>query len=717
MFDSSYDDILEERERDKELPVLSVHQKKPLDLEKEGSSSQRSTEAQRQIPVMRQQSAVRKPQLTAPICASTRISQDLSFHRSNHSASSGSWDELRKVSLRSFSFCASPATAAYDALRPTVLSTPSSLKEQPSLDKSSSRKKALIFPQSATPLAQGQLFAGSAPSPFCFGAPPAGSAPSPAGFGASPSAPSTFGFGASSAGSAPSPASFGTLFGSFPAPPAAAHHISLKPTVAGIAPPAQSLSDYEGLDSPSVLTSGPRTASIFTALACKENATPFSREAPLTHVESECFASQEEELSALQRNEGQTMWHHVPESPQNFSFHRQGRISAPTPLPEMGSIKLSRLKARPQRLSQAHLSPGFMGARPPPPSGFTGAPPPPPSGFTGAPPPPPSGFTGAPPPPPPSGFTGAPPPPPSGFTGAPPPPPSGFTGAPPPPPSGFTGAPPPPPSGFTGAPPPPPSGFTGAPPPPPSGFTGAPPPPSGFTGAPPPPRPMLKRAPYLPAIIGAPTLAGPVASDAPVLRRRYSSARAFSSNQMVSLFGQAYEPQSHHPSFEGPDPDEQKLKWIQIFQLQQADGYWELTVELGKLINVDVDVFVEKHLKKKGIHSLGSKVNEGIRRLVATLLVLQLMREEKLEEGKLLQSLFDLKEPTGSRSERWQQVKKAVDWVRWADREYPCAYSRLEFGWSWESSTRQLLGFERFPPFSPLISLELQKTAAPLAVH
>uniref|UniRef100_A0A3B5L274 PARP4 MVP-ID C-terminal domain-containing protein n=1 Tax=Xiphophorus couchianus TaxID=32473 RepID=A0A3B5L274_9TELE len=143
----------------------------------------------------------------------------------------------------------------------------------------------------------------------------------------------------------------------------------------------------------------------------------------------------------------------------------------------------------------------------------------------------------------------------------------------------------------------------------------------------------------------------------------------------------------------------------------QGDGYWELTVELGKLVNVNVDAFANVFLKNKGIHSLG----ERIRRLVATLLVLQLMREEELEEGKLLQSLFNLKEPTGS--ERWQQVKKAVDWVRWADREYPCACSRLEFGWSWESSTRQLLGFERFPPFSPLISLELQKTAAPLAIH
>ncbi|XP_032423848.1 protein mono-ADP-ribosyltransferase PARP4-like [Xiphophorus hellerii] len=201
-------------------------------------------------------------------------------------------------------------------------------------------------------------------------------------------------------------------------------------------------------------------------------------------------------------------------------------------------------------------------------------------------------------------------------------------------------------------------------------------------------------------------------SEAPLRRRR-----ALLSNLMDGLVCQAYDIQPHHPSFEAPDPEEQKLKWIKIFQLQQADGYWELTVELGKLVNVNVDAFANVFLKNKGIHSLGAKANAGIRRLVATLLVLQLMREEELEEGKLLQSLFNLKEPTGSRSERWQQVKKAVDWVRWADREYPCACSRLEFGWSWESSTRQLLGFERFPPFSPLISLELQKTAAPLAIH
>ncbi|XP_034002682.1 C-type lectin domain family 6 member A-like [Trematomus bernacchii] len=67
--------------------------------------------------------------------------------------------------------------------------------------------------------------------------------------------------------------------------------------------------------------------------------------------------------------------------------------------------------------------------------------------------------------------------------------------------------------------------------------------------------------------------------------------------------------------------------------------------------------------------------------------------------------------------ERWEEVKRAVDWVCWADRQYPCVYSRLEFGFSWESSTRQLLGFEGLPPFSALRGLNLQKTVHQVLVH
>ncbi|XP_060944071.1 protein mono-ADP-ribosyltransferase PARP4 isoform X2 [Limanda limanda] len=144
------------------------------------------------------------------------------------------------------------------------------------------------------------------------------------------------------------------------------------------------------------------------------------------------------------------------------------------------------------------------------------------------------------------------------------------------------------------------------------------------------------------------------------------------------------------------------LKWEKIFQMQHSEGYWELTTELGAYLNVNVDSFVNVFLKNKGICSLGVRAHAEILRLVATLLVLQMMREEKLEEGKLLRTLFCLDDSAQPRPQHWGKVKKAVEWVRWADKQYPCIYSRLEFGWSWESSTRQLLGYEGLPPFSPL---------------
>ncbi|XP_041858009.1 LOW QUALITY PROTEIN: protein mono-ADP-ribosyltransferase PARP4-like [Melanotaenia boesemani] len=162
---------------------------------------------------------------------------------------------------------------------------------------------------------------------------------------------------------------------------------------------------------------------------------------------------------------------------------------------------------------------------------------------------------------------------------------------------------------------------------------------------------------------------------------------------------------------------ELKLKWTKIFQLQHLDGFWDLTTELGDLLNLNVDVFTNIFLKSKGISSLGVKAHTDILRMVATLLVLQLLRMEKVEEGKLLRSLFRLEETSPPRTGRLQQVKAAVDWVCLADLQYPCVCSRLEFGLNWESSTRQLLGFEDLPPFSPLRGLELQGPTPPLTVH
>ncbi|XP_061548063.1 protein mono-ADP-ribosyltransferase PARP4 isoform X3 [Phycodurus eques] len=150
-----------------------------------------------------------------------------------------------------------------------------------------------------------------------------------------------------------------------------------------------------------------------------------------------------------------------------------------------------------------------------------------------------------------------------------------------------------------------------------------------------------------------------------------------------------------------------KLKWSKIFPMQTSDGYWELTTELGKCVNIDLDVFANVFLENKGIRSLGVKARANILRLLATLLVLQLMRLEKLPEGALLRTLFCL-EDTPVRPPHWQNVKKAVYWVRWADRQYPCICSRLEFGFTWESASRQLLGYDALPAFSPLASLELR---------
>ncbi|XP_051566028.1 protein mono-ADP-ribosyltransferase PARP4-like [Myxocyprinus asiaticus] len=111
----------------------------------------------------------------------------------------------------------------------------------------------------------------------------------------------------------------------------------------------------------------------------------------------------------------------------------------------------------------------------------------------------------------------------------------------------------------------------------------------------------------------------------------------------------------------------------------------------------------QKQLLNETFCLSGVKAHVDILRLVATLLVLQLIRVKKLAEGELLLSLFKLKESQEPTPVHREAVKRAVDWACWADRQYPCVCSRLELGWDWESSTRQLLGFDSPLPFSPLI--------------
>ncbi|KAB5576921.1 hypothetical protein PHYPO_G00204080 [Pangasianodon hypophthalmus] len=112
---------------------------------------------------------------------------------------------------------------------------------------------------------------------------------------------------------------------------------------------------------------------------------------------------------------------------------------------------------------------------------------------------------------------------------------------------------------------------------------------------------------------------------------------------------------------------------------------------------------------------MGAKAHADILKLVATLLVLQLMRVMKMADGELFQSLFRLSDHPEPRPACWEAVKRAVEWVCWADRQYPCVCSRLEFGWDWESCTRQLLGLDALPPFSPLIPVLQRSTRLPVS--
>uniref|UniRef100_A0A8C2G128 Poly [ADP-ribose] polymerase n=1 Tax=Cyprinus carpio TaxID=7962 RepID=A0A8C2G128_CYPCA len=144
------------------------------------------------------------------------------------------------------------------------------------------------------------------------------------------------------------------------------------------------------------------------------------------------------------------------------------------------------------------------------------------------------------------------------------------------------------------------------------------------------------------------------------------------------------------------------VAWNELFEFQHEDGYWECTDRLSSFLNLDVDFFANVFLQEKGIRSFGVKAHAEILRLVATLLVLQLIRVKKLAVGQLLESLLRLKESQEPRPMYWEAVKRAVDWACRADRQYPCVCSRLEIGWDWESSTRQLLGCDSPHPYSSL---------------
>ncbi|XP_077197749.1 protein mono-ADP-ribosyltransferase PARP4 isoform X2 [Paroedura picta] len=130
------------------------------------------------------------------------------------------------------------------------------------------------------------------------------------------------------------------------------------------------------------------------------------------------------------------------------------------------------------------------------------------------------------------------------------------------------------------------------------------------------------------------------------------------------------------------------VHWPDLFELQNQDGYWELTPELGTLLDLDVNDLVNVSLTKRGIQSLGAKGKEKLLQLIATLLVLQIVRIKELK-GITFKSLMKLNDSPPSWA--FDAVKKAVEWAKRTHRQFPAICQRLELGKDWDVATIAIL--------------------------
>lgn len=145
------------------------------------------------------------------------------------------------------------------------------------------------------------------------------------------------------------------------------------------------------------------------------------------------------------------------------------------------------------------------------------------------------------------------------------------------------------------------------------------------------------------------------------------------------------------------------VPWTELFSLQTEDGFWKLTPELGLILNLDTNA-LHSFLKQKGIQSLGVKGRERLLDLIATMLVLQFIRTRLEKEGIVFKSLMKLDDASTSRNIPWafEAIKKASEWVRRTEGQYPSICPRLELGKDWDSATKQLLGLQPINTVSPL---------------
>ncbi|XP_068123023.1 protein mono-ADP-ribosyltransferase PARP4-like isoform X2 [Hyperolius riggenbachi] len=293
-----------------------------------------------------------------------------------------------------------------------------------------------------------------------------------------------------------------------------------------------------------------------------------------------------------------------------------------------------------------------------------------------------------------------PPPPAAAALIRPPPPPPAELMPPPPPPAAAALIPPPPPPPAALIPHPPPHAAAAAlippPPPPPAALIPPPPPPISpaqmqlLTNSvlqfkrvplPPPPRAAVQTSPPFPLPVKMCWSASKLKPAGMQLSKKKSvgSAAVKSSIRQRSQLAE--------------------LSWSSFSSLQSEEGFWTLTPQLGQLLNIDAHYFCHVFLVEKGISSLGSRGKDEILKLIATLLVLQVVRTYSLLSGVKFKALMKL-DQCDSASESFTSIEKAVNWAVRTDKQYPGICSRMGLGRDWEHATRQLLNLE--PPSSDL---------------
>ncbi|XP_046764290.1 protein mono-ADP-ribosyltransferase PARP4 isoform X2 [Gallus gallus] len=138
------------------------------------------------------------------------------------------------------------------------------------------------------------------------------------------------------------------------------------------------------------------------------------------------------------------------------------------------------------------------------------------------------------------------------------------------------------------------------------------------------------------------------------------------------------------------------VMWEEIFDLQNQDGSWNLSPQLGKILKFDVDYLINHFLIRNGIQSLGIKGKEKLLKLIATLLVLQFIRCANELQGIVFKSLMKLDNLTTSSGVHWafESIKKATEWVKRVEGQFPSICYRLELGKDWDSATKMILGIK-----------------------